>query len=729
MDINDLPKGAFPKTIDYPAFPTRWQHFIWRNWGFIDVATLAKVLDCNINDVKNAAEQMGLNPQITVDENWRQFGYLTILRNNWHILNYQQLLDLLGWSCEKLALSLKEEDFLYCKFGNLKPDCAILKYYPLSNEELQKTHLLKERFNKYFNFSNLFYKEAPFSFKEKFAAKDNIAGIEKFDFNFIHSYCASCGDVLGEAKELDPVPESLLAQYQSMGIKGVWIHAILYLLCPIKGAEEFSTNWQLRLDNLKYIVNKCAKYDIKVYLYVNEPRALPIKFYDIKPDWKGIEAPAFNTYNICTTKTTEPLEWLENAVKAVFTYVPDLGGLLTITASENPTTCHSRFESHKCPFCNKIAPEKIIADVNCAIERGMHAASKDAKLIMYDWAWTKNAESTPQEKLEFKKEVLKHSPKGSNVFVNCVSEWGLITNVGGVEQYLMDYSISQVGPSCESKEVWKFAQSLGIGTVAKLQLNNSWELSAVPSIPVPYLIKEHLDNLAARNVNGVMLSWTLGGYPGGNLDLLKATPEEIANNKFNSLLADKICFAWKDFSQAFRSFPFNVEVIYNSPVNYGPMNLLHLEKTNYKASMIGFPYDDLATWRNMYSEEIFEEQFRKLNAQWKTGLDTLEEAKKLIESDKEQKEFDEIYVNAVAAYCHLNSTYLQICFVRARDNGFDKTKMVAIAKEEILMAKMLMDIVKVDSRIGFEASNHYYYTLNDLAEKVITCQYIIDTLS
>ena len=226
-----------------------------------------------------------------------------------------------------------------------------------------------------------------------------------------------------------------------------------------------------------------------------------------------------------------------------------------------------------------------------------------------------------------------------------------------------------------------------------------------------------------------MLSWTLGGYPGGNLDLLKATPEEIANNKFNSFLADKICCAWKDFSQAFRNFPFNVEVIYTSPVNYGPMNLLHLDKTNYQASMIGFPYDDLATWRNMYPEEIFEEQFRKLNAQWKTGLDILEEAKKLIESDKEQKEFDEIYVNAVAAYCHLNSTYLQICFVRARDNGFDKTKMVEIAKEEILMAKMLMDIVKVDSRIGFEASNHYYYTLNDLAEKVITCQYIIDTLS
>ena len=514
-----------------------------------------------------------------------------------------------------------------------------------------------------------------------------------------------------------------------MGIKGVWIHAILYLLCPIPGAEKFSANYQLRLENLKRIVERCAQYDIKVYLYVNEPRCLPKEFYDIKPAWKGIPAALLDTYNICTTATKEPLEWLEDACYKLFSSVPKLGGLLTITASENPTTCHSRFESYKCPSCKNVLPEKIIADVNCAIQRGMHRASKDAKLIMYDWAWTRTAESTPQEKLEFKKEVLKLSPKGPNVYVNCVSEWGLITKVGGVEQYLMDYSISQVGPSSESIEVWKYAQSLGINTVAKLQLNNSWELSAVPSIPTLYLIKEHLDNLAAQKVNGVMLSWTLGGYPGGNLDLLKATPEEIANSKFNSSLAKQICAAWQDFSQAFRNFPFNVEVIYNSPVNYGPMNLLHLEKTNYKASMVGFPYDDLTTWRNMYSEDIFEEQFKKLTTQWKAGLDCLEEARSLIENSKELQEFEEIYVNAVASYCHLNSTYLQICFVRARDNGFDKVRMIKVAKEEIQMAKTLFDIVRKDSRIGFEASNHYYYTLNYLAEKVITCQYIIDQLS
>ena len=37
----------------------------------------------------------------------------------------------------------------------------------------------------------------------------------------------------------------------------------------------------------------------------------------------------------------------------------------------------------------------------------------------------------------------------------------------------------------------------------------------------------------------------------------------------------------------------------------------------------------------------------------------------------------------------------------------------------------LYEIVRKDSRIGFEASNHYYYTLNDLREKILNCEWIL----
>ena len=357
------------------------------------------------------------------------------------------------------------------------------------------------------------------------------------------------------------------------------------------------------------------------------------------------------------------------------------------------------------------------------MERGMHAADPEAKMLAYDWGWRRKPED--RDNVPFKKCVLDLLPK--SVYVVSVSEWGKWTHIGGVEQYLVDYSISQVGPSEETSETWKHAQETGLDVAAKVQINNSWELSAVPYIPVPYLIEEHLDNLKKAGVKGLMLSWTLGGFPGGNLDLLSMSPEEIAASKYHPSLAEKVCTAWKQFSTAFRQFPFNVQVIYTAPVNYGPMNLLYLEKTGAKASMIGFPYDDLKTWCGVYPANVLENQFRLVSEGWKQGLETLELAASEVQ-ENERAEFEELRTIAEAAYCHLHSTYLQICFVQARDNGFDRARMKACAEDELRLAQRLHEIVRRDSRIGFEASNHYYYTLNDLREKVISCVQILEKL-
>ena len=50
--------------------------------------------------------------------------------------------------------------------------------------------------------------------------------------------------------------------------------------------------------------------------------------------------------------------------------------------------------------------------------------------------------------------------------------------------------------------------------------------------------------------------------------------------------------------------------------------------------------------------------------------------------------------------------------------------MMSILDEEIAVAKMLYRLARADARIGFEATNHYAYTLNDLKEKVINCEYV-----
>jgi hypothetical protein len=44
------------------------------------------------------------------------------------------------------------------------------------------------------------------------------------------------------------------------------------------------------------------------------------------------------------------------------------------------------------------------------------------------------------------------------------------------------------------------------------------------------------------------------------------------------------------------------------------------------------------------------------------------------------------------------------------------------------LARKQYEVARSQSTIGYEASNHYYYTPLDLAEKVLNCQQVIAQL-
>ena len=79
----------------------------------------------------------------------------------------------------------------------------------------------------------------------------------------------------------------------------------------------------------------------------------------------------------------------------------------------------------------------------------------------------------------------------------------------------------------------------------------------------------------------------------------------------------------------------------------------------------------------------------------------------------------------------------QARFVQARNrlaavkNKVDAGRQIAVLEEtlksEIALARRLYDIQSADSRIGFEASNHYYYVPLDLVEKIINCTYLLQS--
>lgn len=125
---DSLPVGTHPQAIEFDHFPSRLHAFVWRNWNLVNVEKMAEVLECTEEEVESIGLSMGLEERREIPASYKKLMYITIIRRNWHLLPYEQLLTLLEMEEEELAIALKEDDFLFHKLGWLKPNCALLKY-------------------------------------------------------------------------------------------------------------------------------------------------------------------------------------------------------------------------------------------------------------------------------------------------------------------------------------------------------------------------------------------------------------------------------------------------------------------------------------------------------------------------------------------------------------------------------------------------------------------------
>jgi hypothetical protein len=123
-----LPTGSAPEAIVFEHFPDRLHAFVWRNWELVSLERMAAVLQTSPEKVERIGLSMGLPAHVTPPAEYQQRGYISIIRRNWHLLPYKQLLTLLDWEAEELAFALREDDFLWIKLGSLKPSCPVLRY-------------------------------------------------------------------------------------------------------------------------------------------------------------------------------------------------------------------------------------------------------------------------------------------------------------------------------------------------------------------------------------------------------------------------------------------------------------------------------------------------------------------------------------------------------------------------------------------------------------------------
>ena len=728
-----LPAGPTPDPVASPHFPDRLHAYIWRNWALVPAQRLAETIGATPEKIATLGKRMGLpDPRAISSDQWRR-SYITIIRRNWHLLPMEQLGRLLGWTTEKLVFTLREDDFLWAKLGNLKPRCEPLAYAAPGREAAAREEAIARIVHE--NFPDLERPAADplFGFVRQLSTPPadaaQVAEKSKYSPRFCYSYFALYGDPLLET-EADPFPDGYLARLAQSGVDGVWLQAVLYKLTPFPWDATLSEHYQERLKRLSELVARARRHGIGIYLYFNEPRAMPISFFRQHPELQGSVEGAYAA--LCTSVPAVQA-YLRDGVAAICKRVPDLAGIFTITASENFTSCWSHGRGQNCPRCAQRKPEEVIAEVNAILAEGIAKTGMvRTRLIAWDWGWDDS----------WAPAAIKRSPREASLM--SVSEWSLPIERGGIKSKVGEYSISAIGPGPRATRHWAQARERGMGTIAKIQANNTWEFSIVPYIPAVENVARHVAGLRSAGVDGLMLSWTLGGYPSPNLEVAAElgrpealSPEEamarVARRRYGAALAPAIVAAWHSCSTTFQEFPFTIGVLYRAPQQMGPANPLWEKPTGFKATMTGIPYDDLDGWRSIYPADVFVGQFNKMAGGFAGANTSLRQAGQDAGLNKDQARALQGELNVIETCAiHFHSVANQGRFVQARNQlaaalSKDEARRACAKIEEILnaeidLARRMYEIQRRDSRIGFEAANHYFFIPLDLVEKVINCR-------
>ena len=689
--------------------PTYWQTMIFRNYRMVPASRIAQVLQCTEEQVHLEAERMGLR-RGAEDSRWLTEGYITLIRNNWHILPYEQLLELLQWDEARLEFSLTKDDFLSTKLGRMKPDCAPVIYQPLRDEQIAKTEQIAQKVRQYDTSERAYFEFFP-SVDEPVA----VTPRQGKNMRMVHGYLTPCGDAFLEDTRTH-LPDALLDRYAECGINSLFIHGVLAALSPYPFDPEVSRDYPVRRAHLKDLVERAGKRGIKICLYLNEPRALPVSWFGTRVPTEAMGHRIGDMAALCLL-TKEGRDYLYNAVRDLFEAIPDIGSVFTITKSENFTHCTYggyALDTCTCPRCSKLPVESLPPMVNNIIMEAIRDSGSKAELIANLWGWSP-ALGWSQEQTDHALELL-----DSDVAALGISDYDLAIEKGGIKSNVVDYSISNPGPSEVTRKALVKAAELGHKSYAKVQINCSWECSVVPYLPVFDLELEHLQNLHAIGVDDLMLTWTLGGYPCIAYDMVADYLEnpdgfsmERWYEKHFGAHAAEIHHAVNLLCDGFRELPFSVRMLYFSPKNLGPANLWNLKPDEKYSSMVCYSYDDYEKWIHPYPLEIYISQMEKLIEIWKKGCEALSAVEGGTLSE-------ELLLYARVALMHFKADLIHTRYAAAkRDLENNREMLGELLREERAVTEELLLLVAKSPLIGYETSNHYFYTERNLIEKLV----------
>ena len=526
--------------------------------------------------------------------------------------------------------------------------------------------------------------------------------------------------------DINYYPDEYLSRLAHEGVNGLWLTITFREICDTSIRKAVPEAAQ-RLSKLRSTVERCRRYGIKIWVFCIEPlfwsddrgNPLPPGCEELRGPILSREVLGFDCGNFCINSETAR-EYLYECTHSLFSAVPHLGGMITISYGERETSCLSRIDPFgngeiPCPrHCGKKIGE-ILAEVLSCMKKGMNDANPAAELI--SWIYIPYAEQLGQ--------WITHLPENlsSDIVLAFNFESGVTKHQLGAVRAGGDYWLSEVGPS-DRFALMAQAVHGHCQFAAKLQVACSHECATVPYIPVPSLVYRKYRKMKECGVQHVIQCWYFGNYPG----LMNEAAGKLAFEDFSrgedafleSLAKPKwgkdtpqILKAWKHFADGYSQYPLDIQFQYYGPMHDAPVWPLYLKQAMLPLTRSWKPEKFPAG--DTFGDAIKHFKLAELaklaeiiSREWERGYAEM----RLVSSNTHELEF----TLAEALNILFRSGYNILRFYTMRNALLDSPAdaadllngMKRIVREEIENSLRLSELCLADSRLGYHSEAEVY---------------------
>lgn len=529
--------------------------------------------------------------------------------------------------------------------------------------------------------------------------------------------------------ELDYYPDEYLERLAHEGVNGLWLTLYFYDLpsrfFPGRGGDSGK-----RMAKLHRTVEKCARYGIRIFLFLSEP-----KFYGSASHCVPMEAAAQQP------ETASPMwgedehrgfcissevgkAYLKECTEFIFSRVPELGGIINIMLGEDNGMCNRyRVLSDVpclCPYCANRSDAEIYAETACIFTTAMHRFSPQAEFIGWFYVPTIRDNSALSERVI---NALRFWPEDAALMLNFES--GTCLKQLEKKRVVFDYSLACLGPSKTFTAAMKQAKRKG----AKLQVGCSHEDASIPFVPVPSNLYEKYRTLHSLGVQNVMQCWYFGNYPGvmnraaGMLSFApfpqneEAFLIELASPEWREY-ASCVAAAWKEFSEGYRKFPGNIAFEWYGPLHHSIVWPLYLNPADQPLApswllkqfpeVSGDRFGEMLMFSHSLPEALT--LMQQMQAHWRKGFEMLAPLREKFKNETERLHDIDL---AEAILLQISSTCNVLEFYSLREQLFYNhapvvDSMAEIVRDEVKNTQRMKILCESDSRLGFHSEAEGY---------------------